>query len=110
MSSVGTAGLVVGCIGLAMMVGAGGAYIAVTELRPPKVIGVPMPIVPTPSFGPVPHITVNSIPAPTPTATPEPAPAAVEKSIVKPKPPVKRVVKKTKAQRQFEKRWSNVKR
>jgi hypothetical protein len=119
MNGAGTAGLVVGCISLATLVGAGGTYFALHELRPPpkpEVIRVQVPFQvqpPAPAFGPVPHVTVNSVPpSPTPAPTPavEPAPAVIEKPVVKSKPPVKRVSKQTKAQRALQKRWSNVKR
>jgi outer membrane biosynthesis protein TonB len=64
-------GLITACVGLAILAGAGGAYIALHELKPapqaPQVIHVQ-----TPTFGPVPHVTVTSVPAPTPRPSPAP--------------------------------------
>jgi hypothetical protein len=100
-------GMVVGMIGLALIAGAGTAYIAVNEMRPQKVEIVRVPVVPpppTPAFGPVPHVTVNSVSAPTPAAAPEPAPAVIEK-VVEPKAPVKKR-KKVSAAKKLKTKWA----
>jgi hypothetical protein len=64
------------------------------------------------SFGAVPHVTVNAVPAPTPTPTPTPAPAitpapaVIENPVAKPSPPPpKRVVKK-RAVSKLKSKWS----
>ena len=115
----GFGGLVVGCVGLALIAGAGIGYVAQHERRPPPAPQIirmgpenPAPAPQPPAFGPVPHVTVTQIPRtpPTPAPAAEPAPAVIEKPVVKPKPPARKVTRKTKAQRTFEQRWSNVKR
>lgn len=113
--SEGTTGLIVGCIGLAMLAGAGIAYVVQHELRPPSPPAA-VPLTPPkpallpqpPVFGPVPHVTINTLPAPAaPIATPEPAPAAVEKKVVKPKAPtVKKKKRKASPAKKLQTKWS----
>lgn len=118
MNGVATAALVGGCIGLAILVGAGGTYIGLHKFKKPPPVEVKMaPEVtpppappPAPAFGPVPHVVVNSVPAPTP-ASPapavEPAPAVVEKPVVNVKPkPHKKKKKKASATKQLKTKWA----